>query len=62
MNIKEKLVIAERAVKSISRHDDADSIVILAALDRVKEMANNEAAAVTERQLGLAGDSVGASK
>jgi hypothetical protein len=50
MDIKRKLQIVEQSVKSISTHDDADSVVVLAALDRIVEMVGIEAQAVREKQ------------
>jgi len=49
MNISQKLVIADQAILSISRHDDADSVVVKAALDKVIEKVQAEKAAIDER-------------
>ena len=50
MNINRKLEVVAAAVKSISTHDDADSVVLLAALARVSKMIDEEAAGVRARQ------------
>lgn len=50
MNIKQKLEIVEKAVRSISEHDDADSVVVLTALGNVTKIAIREAEAVRAKQ------------
>ena len=50
MNIKSKLAIAEQAIRSISTHDDADSAVVLAALDKITTIASEQADAVKAKQ------------
>ena len=50
MDIKRKLQIVEQAIQSISQHDDADSVLLLAALDKVAAMASQQAEAVKARQ------------
>ena len=50
MDIKRKLQIVEKAIQSISQHDDADSVTILAALERVKTMAEDQAKTVCDNQ------------
>ena len=54
MNIKQKLEIAEKAIRSISEHDDADSVVLLAALGNVTKIAIREAEAVRAKQVTAA--------
>ena len=58
MDIKQKLRIVEQAIKSISTHDDADSVVILAALDRVGKIAGDESGDVRARQAALASEAL----
>lgn len=54
MDIKRKLQIVDQAIKSISQHDDADSVVLIAALERVSKMAADEAQAVRDKQTDAA--------
>ena len=49
MDLQAKIVIARRAVESISRHDDEEAAVRLATLDRVDEIIKAERAAIRER-------------
>ena len=51
MNIKEKLVIVDRAIASIGTPTDEDSIVLLAALDHIKNRADFYAAELQKQQL-----------
>lgn len=46
MDIRRKLEITAQAIASISRHDDEDSTVRLAALERVREQVEEAAAAI----------------
>lgn len=50
MDIKQKLKIVEQAVKSISTHDDADSVVVVAALNHIAAMVGVETQAVRDKQ------------
>lgn len=56
MDIKSKLAFAERAIASIGTHDDEDSVVLLAALDRVTQMVEQQAEAVRAKQAARASD------
>jgi hypothetical protein len=49
MDIKRKLEVVQQAVDSIANHTDADSTVLLAALDHVKVIAEDKAAQVRKR-------------
>ena len=49
MDINRKIEIAKLALKSISRHDDADSIVRCAALDHLVEAIVQERAELIAR-------------
>ena len=60
MDINRKLQIVAQAVKSISTHDDADSVVLLAALARIGKMVDEESAAVRARQEAAAATALGA--
>lgn len=46
MDIRRKLEITAQAIASISAHDDEDSTVRLAALERVKQQAEDAAALI----------------
>lgn len=59
MDINRKLQVVAQAIKSISTHDDADSVVLLAALGRVAKMVADESAAVRERQESAAATALG---
>lgn len=59
MDINRKLQVVAQAIKSISTHDDADSVVLLAALGRVAKMVADESAAVRERQEAAAATALG---
>ncbi len=50
MDIKRKLQIVDQAIQSISQHDDADSVVILAALEKITTMVKHQAQAVKLKQ------------
>lgn len=50
MDIKSKIQIVDRAIKSISQHDDADSVVLLAALEKITTMVSQQAEAVKAKQ------------
>lgn len=50
MDIKSKIQIVDRAIKSISQHDDADSVVLLAALDKITTMVSQQVEAVKAKQ------------
>jgi len=50
MDMKRKIEIAETAVRSISEHADHDSVVLLAALDKVGEIVQREKDMVVSRQ------------
>jgi hypothetical protein len=50
MDLKRKIEVAETAVRSISEHVDHDSVVLLAALDKVHEMVLREKDMVVSRQ------------
>lgn len=54
MDIKRKLQIVEQAIQSISTHDDADSVVILAALGRIQIMLDDQAKALRDKQIEAA--------
>lgn len=49
MDILRKLEIADLAIKSISRHDDEDSIVLNAALDQLIVKINAEKQGIADR-------------
>ncbi|HCZ47426.1 MAG TPA: hypothetical protein DCZ11_00285 [Gammaproteobacteria bacterium] len=49
MKLNRKIELAEQAIKSISRHDDADLAVRDAALRRLEEFIGAERAAAAER-------------
>lgn len=49
MKLKRKLEIVEKAVASISGHDDEDSTVVLAALDRCNAIVEAAKAEVAEK-------------
>lgn len=49
MNFKRKLEIVEQSIKSISRADDMDAAVRIAALDRVDAIVKAERKAMAER-------------
>ena len=59
MDINRKLQVVAAAVKSISTHDDADSVVLLAALARVSKMVDEESADVRARQEAAAANALG---
>lgn len=59
MDINRKLQVVSQAINSISTHDDADSVVLLAALDRVAKMVADQATAVRERQEAAAATALG---
>lgn len=59
MDINRKLQVVAQAIKSISTHDDADSVVLLAALARVSKMIDEEAAGVRARQESAAAAALG---
>lgn len=50
MDIRRKMDIVEQAVRSISTHDDADSGVISAALDKVAAMIEEQRRTMFERK------------
>lgn len=50
MDMKRKIEIAETAVRSISEHADHDSVVLLAALEKVGQIVEREKFAVKDRQ------------
>lgn len=50
MDIKRKLQIVDQAIQSISQHGDADSVVILAALEKISAMVKHQAQEVKVKQ------------
>jgi hypothetical protein len=50
MDLQRKIEIVETAVRSVSEHSDHDSVVLLAALDRIAVIVEREKAAVAKRQ------------
>ena len=59
MDINRKLQVVATAIQSISTHDDADSVVLLAALARIGKMVDEESAAVRARQEAAAATALG---
>jgi hypothetical protein len=59
MDIRRKIEIAEQAVRSISDHTDADSVVLLAALGRLKMSVEEKIADVTADVKRQAQEAVG---
>lgn len=49
MDISRKIEIADLAIKSISRHDDEDSIVLKAALTKVSNLIQAEVQGIDQR-------------
>lgn len=49
MNIQRKLELAEQSIASISRHDDADTVLRDAALKRLEAFIGAERAAMAKR-------------
>ncbi len=62
MNLKQKLVILERALQSISRHDDEDAAVVSAALAHIDAMVKTEREAIDERVAARISDAFAAEK
>ena len=58
MDIKRKMEIAKQAITSISRHDDADSLLRNAKLDSLKSFIDSEKTDLAERAQRVAEDSV----
>lgn len=51
MKIHEKMAYVRRHIESVTRHDDADSIVRLAACDQMVKFIETERAAISERAM-----------
>ena len=49
MDFIRKLELADAAIQSIARHDDAEAAVRLAALDKVSDIVERERVAIAHR-------------
>lgn len=59
MDIKRKIEIVQQAVASISDHGDADSVVLLQALELVQQDVAQKMVAVRERAAAQAREALG---
>lgn len=60
MDMKRKVEIAAQAVRSIADHSDADSVVLLAALEQVQANVAGSIALVRDRAAAEAREALGA--